>query len=256
MTSFAKFLVQGRDASAVLQPDLRQRCRCADRHDRLHRHAQRARRLRKRPHLMRLGAKNSSSSPAPRKRCTMPTGSSRTFRPTPMHVLTDVTSSYAVLAVMGPRSRELLAKRVVGGSLATTLPLRHHPRDRHRLRDGASHPPDLCRRTRLGTDRADGIRRRRLRGAARRGPRFGLLDAGYYAIDALRIEKGYRAWGRELTPDINPWQAGLAFAVAIDKPGGFIGRDALLEAANGGAGASASCCSRSTMPSRCCGAAN
>jgi len=59
------------------------------------------------------------------------------------------------------------------------------------------------------------------------GPEFGLVNAGYYAIDSLRLEKGYRAWGRELTPDINPYEAGLGFAVKLDKPGGFVGRDAL-----------------------------
>ena len=54
-----------------------------------------------------------------------------------------------------------------------------------------------------------------------------IANAGYYAIDSLRLEKGYRAWGRELSPDINPYEAGLGFAVKLDKPGGFRGRDAL-----------------------------
>ena len=58
----------------------------------------------------------------------------------------------------------------------------------------------------------------------------GLRDAGYYALEGLRLEKGYRAWSRELTPDITPLQAGLSFAVDWDKPGGFLGRDALLAA--------------------------
>ncbi len=56
----------------------------------------------------------------------------------------------------------------------------------------------------------------------------GLQNAGYYALDALRIEKGFRAWGRELTPDLTPLEAGLGFAVDFDKAGGFIGREALL----------------------------
>ena len=56
-----------------------------------------------------------------------------------------------------------------------------------------------------------------------------MRNAGYYAIESLRLEKGYRAWGRELTPDYNPYEAGLAFAVKLDK-GDFIGRDALLAA--------------------------
>ena len=59
------------------------------------------------------------------------------------------------------------------------------------------------------------------------GRDLGIVNAGYYAIDSLRLEKGYRAWGRELSPDINPYEAGLAFAVRLGKPGGFRGRDAL-----------------------------
>ena len=59
------------------------------------------------------------------------------------------------------------------------------------------------------------------------GAEFGLRDAGYYTIDALRIEAGRRAWGAELSPDETPWEAGLGFAVKIDKPAPFIGRDAL-----------------------------
>jgi glycine cleavage system aminomethyltransferase T len=61
------------------------------------------------------------------------------------------------------------------------------------------------------------------------GANLGLRDAGYYAIDSLRLEKGYRAWGRELTPDVTPYQAGLGFAVNLDK-GDFIGRAALFAA--------------------------
>jgi len=62
------------------------------------------------------------------------------------------------------------------------------------------------------------------------GAEFGLSDAGYYAVECLRLEKGYRAWGRELTPDDTPFQAGLGWAVKLDKPGGFIGHKALVEA--------------------------
>jgi glycine cleavage system aminomethyltransferase T len=62
------------------------------------------------------------------------------------------------------------------------------------------------------------------------GADLGLCDAGYYAIDALRIEAGRRAWGHELGPDETPWQAGLGFAVKLDKPADFIGREALVAA--------------------------
>jgi 4-methylaminobutanoate oxidase (formaldehyde-forming) len=62
------------------------------------------------------------------------------------------------------------------------------------------------------------------------GADLGLKDAGYYAIDALRIEAGRRAWGAELGPDETPLQAGLMMAVAMDKGADFIGRDALRAA--------------------------
>jgi len=52
-------------------------------------------------------------------------------------------------------------------------------------------------------------------------------DAGYYALDALRIEQGRRAWGAELGPDETPWEAGLSSSVKLDKPAAFIGQAAL-----------------------------
>ena len=56
-----------------------------------------------------------------------------------------------------------------------------------------------------------------------------LRDAGYYALDALRIEAGRRAWGAELGPDETPRLAGAMAFVQFDKVSGFIGREALLE---------------------------
>ena len=56
-----------------------------------------------------------------------------------------------------------------------------------------------------------------------------VVDAGYYALESLRMEKAYRAWGRELTPEDTPLEAGMGFTVSWDKPGGFLGREALLE---------------------------
>ncbi len=60
------------------------------------------------------------------------------------------------------------------------------------------------------------------------GADLGLKNAGYYALESLRLEKGYRAWGRELTPDDTPLEAGLEFATRLDKAVPFLGRDALL----------------------------
>jgi glycine cleavage system aminomethyltransferase T/glycine/D-amino acid oxidase-like deaminating enzyme len=60
------------------------------------------------------------------------------------------------------------------------------------------------------------------------GREHGLVVGGYKAIDSLRLEKGYRVWGSDITPDETPYEAGLGFAVKLDK-GDFIGRDALPE---------------------------
>ncbi len=62
------------------------------------------------------------------------------------------------------------------------------------------------------------------------GASLGMVAAGYRAIDALRLEKGYRVWSSDITPDENPFEAGLGFAVALDKARGFLGRDALMAA--------------------------
>src|ERR1700750_456637 len=59
------------------------------------------------------------------------------------------------------------------------------------------------------------------------GEPHGLVAGGYRAIDSLRLEKGYRVWGADITPDDTPWEAGLWFAVDMDK-GDFVGRKALV----------------------------
>ncbi len=60
------------------------------------------------------------------------------------------------------------------------------------------------------------------------GRQHGLVAAGYRAIDSMRLEKGYRVWGSDVTPDDNPYEAGLGFCVSRAKsPGGFIGAEAL-----------------------------
>ena len=62
------------------------------------------------------------------------------------------------------------------------------------------------------------------------GRPHGLVAGGYRAIEALRLEKGYRVWSSDITPDETPFEAGLGFAVALDKGPDFIGRDALVAA--------------------------
>jgi 4-methylaminobutanoate oxidase (formaldehyde-forming) len=140
--------------------------------------------------------------------------------------VTDVTPMVAMLAVMGPRSRELMSRVSTARFDNASFPF------------GTSQEIDVgyatVRATRLTyvgelgwelyvpVEFAVGVYER----LHEAGRDLGLADAGYYAIESLRLEKGYRAWGRELTPDVNPYEAGLAFAVKLDK-GEFRGRDAL-----------------------------
>jgi glycine cleavage system aminomethyltransferase T len=60
------------------------------------------------------------------------------------------------------------------------------------------------------------------------GHKKGLVAGGYKAVESLRLEKGYRAWASDISPDSDPYQSGLGFCVKLDK-GEFIGRSALLK---------------------------
>jgi hypothetical protein len=60
------------------------------------------------------------------------------------------------------------------------------------------------------------------------GEPLGLKHAGYHAMAACRVEKGYRHWGHDIADEDTPLEAGLGFTIAWDKPGGFRGREALL----------------------------
>jgi 4-methylaminobutanoate oxidase (formaldehyde-forming) len=152
-------------------------------------------------------------------------------------VVTDVSALWSVLSVMGPRSRELLA-RVSPDDLSPQALKFSHTREIDlglaRVRAARMSyvggpgfelyvPIEMARHVYLALHEAgDGLG---LPDEA--GRPTGLRDAGYYALDALRIEAGRRAWGAELGPDETPWQAGLTFAVQIDKAAPFIGREAL-----------------------------
>jgi len=66
------------------------------------------------------------------------------------------------------------------------------------------------------------------------GRPMGMLAGGYRAIDSLRLEKGYRVWSSDITPEETPYEAGLGFAVRLGKEAGFIGREALTGAREAG----------------------
>jgi 4-methylaminobutanoate oxidase (formaldehyde-forming) len=61
------------------------------------------------------------------------------------------------------------------------------------------------------------------------GQEFGLKHAGFQALNTLRIEKAYREYAHDMDNTHTPLEAGLGMFVKFDKPGGFIGRDALLQ---------------------------
>jgi heterotetrameric sarcosine oxidase gamma subunit len=62
------------------------------------------------------------------------------------------------------------------------------------------------------------------------GPTHGLKLAGFHCMNACRTEKGYRHWGHDIGIEDTPFEAGLSFTCAWDKPGGFLGRETLLQA--------------------------
>lgn len=136
----------------------------------------------------------------------------------------DVTSAYAVLGVMGPRSRELLAPLTAADlgeeafpfATSRQLSLGYATARATRM----TYVGELGWELMVPVELAAGVYDL-IKGA-------GATDAGYYTIESLRLEKGYRAFGRELTPDFTPVEAGLVFATALNGEKPFLGREALL----------------------------
>jgi len=135
----------------------------------------------------------------------------------------DVTSAYACLGLWGPRAREILQP-------LTTTPLDFLYMRARELAVGAV--PCLALRVTYVGELGWELYCPTEFGLAlwnaiwESGREHGLVAGGYKAIDALRLEKGYRVWGADITPEDTPYEAGLGFAVRPDK-GDFTGRDAL-----------------------------
>jgi glycine cleavage system aminomethyltransferase T/glycine/D-amino acid oxidase-like deaminating enzyme len=231
-TSFSKLLLQGRDALAVLQR------LCANDVDVAIDRMVYTAMLNHRGGfesdltVLRLAA----------DRFMVITGSAQTVRdmdwigrhiePHEHAVLSDVTSMFCVLSLMGPNARELLA-RVSPDDLSREALKFSHTREIDlglaRVRAARMSyvggpgfelyvPVEMTRHVYLALHEA--------------GTGLGLRDAGYYALDALRIEAGRRAWGAELGPDETPFEAGLTFAMKLDKATPFIGQATLQRALN------------------------
>ncbi|MGJ0507734.1 MAG: GcvT family protein [Methylocystis sp.] len=143
----------------------------------------------------------------------------------------DVTSGRAVLALMGPRARDILqscsaddlshegfpfmtAREIyLGGALVMAIRVTYVGELGWEL-----HIP-----VEYGVTVYDLL--------MEAGAPFGLVNAGYRAIETLRLEKGYRAWGADMGPDHTPPMAGLGWAVKMKSGQPFVGRDALEKAA-------------------------
>jgi glycine cleavage system aminomethyltransferase T/glycine/D-amino acid oxidase-like deaminating enzyme len=142
--------------------------------------------------------------------------------------LADVTGAYAVLGVMGPRSRDLLSRLTRADLSNAAFPFstsREIWLGRALVRASRiTYVGELGWELYVPVEFAAGV----YDALHAAGGDLGLADAGYYAIESLRLEKAYRAWGRELTTDDTPLEAGLGFAVRFDKAVPFIGREALL----------------------------
>ena len=173
----------------------------------------------------------SSSSPAPPSASTTSAGSGGTCPPTAASLLNDITSGRVCFGLWGPRARDILAPLTTRRPLERGLPVPDRAADHGRPRAGARAAGHVRRRARLGAVRPHGVRAARSgTRCGRRAGAHGLVAGGYRAIDALRLEKGYRVWSSDITPDETPFEAGLGFAVALDKGAEFIGRDALVAA--------------------------
>jgi glycine cleavage system T protein len=143
-------------------------------------------------------------------------------------VATNVTSGMGVLSVMGPRSRELLQSLTPHDMSDAAFPFASSQVIELGFAlvraSRITYVGELGWELYVPTEFMQGVYDE-LVGA---GVRYNLVHAGYHALNSLRIEKAYRHWGHDITDEDTPLEAGLGFAVKWDKPGGFIGREALL----------------------------
>jgi glycine cleavage system T protein len=142
--------------------------------------------------------------------------------------VTDVTHGYAMLAVMGPKSRDLFQK-LTNADLSNDA----FPYGTAQKIDVAYARPWALRMSYVGElgwelyiptmfalPVFDAI--------FEEGKQAGLRLVGMQAVNTLRLETGYRHWESDITPDETPYEAGLGFGVKLNK-GEFIGRDALIK---------------------------
>ncbi|TMD82925.1 MAG: FAD-dependent oxidoreductase [Chloroflexi bacterium] len=145
-------------------------------------------------------------------------------------VIDDVTAEQACLGIWGPRTRDIL-RRLTNDDLSTDafpyLTARQitvGPVDCLALR--VTYVGELGWELYCATD--SGLTLWDALWTA--GTPLGMVAGGYRAIDTMRLEKGYRVWSSDITPEDNPYEAGLGFAVRLNKGADFIGKEALVKA--------------------------
>ena len=144
-------------------------------------------------------------------------------------VLTNVSSGMGVISLMGPRSRDLLQSLTPADMSHNAFPfatsqeieLGYAIVRASRITFVGELGWELYIPTEFMLGVYDEI--------VAAGAAFDLAHAGYHALNSLRMEKGYRHWSHDITDEDSPLEAGLDFTVKFDKPGGFIGKDALLK---------------------------
>ncbi|MBK1669591.1 FAD-dependent oxidoreductase [Rhodovibrio sodomensis] len=142
--------------------------------------------------------------------------------------LVDATSTYSTLALMGPRARAVLqsvTEADVSGAVFPFATCREIPIAGAPVRAlRVTYVGELGWELHMPSETAGAVYDRLI--AA--GAAHGLTNCGYRTIESLRLEKGYRAWGSDITADDTPLEAGLGFAVKLRGNQSFQGREALL----------------------------
>jgi glycine cleavage system aminomethyltransferase T/glycine/D-amino acid oxidase-like deaminating enzyme len=142
--------------------------------------------------------------------------------------VTDQCSAYATIAVMGPKSRELMQRLSPHdfGDEAFPFGAWREIEIAHALAYAfrMTFVGELGYELHVPAEFALGV----YDALVEQGASLGLAHGGYLAIDSLRMECGYRDWGHDVSDEDTPLEAGLGFTVAWDKKSPFIGREALL----------------------------
>jgi sarcosine dehydrogenase len=141
--------------------------------------------------------------------------------------LTDVTEAYGTLSLMGPRAREVLAAVTTADVSNAGFPfgqVRVLPVAGTEVRAlRVTYVGELGWELHVPLDKTGEV----FDALMTAGKAFGIRPVGYRALESLRLEKGYRAWGSDITPNDTPFEAGLGWAVKLKSETPFMGRTAL-----------------------------